>query len=198
MILPILLLFFVAGCSHTESTCYGTPRIGYLKHGKRLPFWGSNFTSYGFHGIRLGRTYVHSRVYRVIVAAYESLAKTHPGKKFMYGEAGLESGGRIESHKTHRNGLSVDFFVPVLDKNNVSCYLPTEVDNNLGYDFEFNKKGKFREFRIDFTAMAAHIAALYRETKKSSYVRHDEHYHIDFAVPCKPLGEYALRSIKEL
>ena len=73
----------------------------------KLPAKGLNFSAYSRIGVLVGRTWVHSRVYHAVVAAYEMLARSCPEKFFVYGETGWKNGGRFRPHKTHRNGLSV-------------------------------------------------------------------------------------------
>jgi penicillin-insensitive murein endopeptidase len=207
----------------TESTCFGTVSNGRLENGVRLPVSGPNFSSYSSLAANLGRTYVHSKVLEVVVAAYSALEKSAPRTVFVYGEAGWASGGRIRPHRTHQNGLSVDFFVPVRDRSGRSVTLPTSVTNRFGYDVEFDKNGRFEDYTIDFEAMAEHLYQLHvaatargvgialvildppylpklfatprgsflqqnlKFMKGAAWVRHDEHYHVDFVVRCKPL-----------
>jgi len=207
-----------------ESTCFGTVSNGRLENGVRLPLNGPNFSSYSSLAANVGRTYVHSKVREIVVAAYSALEQAAPAKVFVYGEAGWPSGGRIRPHRTHQNGLSVDFFVPVRDRSGRSVPLPTSVTNRFGYDIEFDKAGRFEEYTIDFEALAEHLyqlhaaanargvgialvildppylAKLFATTrgrflqqnlkfmKGAAWVRHDEHYHVDFAVPCNSDG----------
>ena len=70
----------------------------------------------------------------VLTEAYADVARTHPQLRFVYGETGFASGGPFEPHKTHQNGLSVDFFVPVRDEKGRSVPLPTSATNRWGYD----------------------------------------------------------------
>lgn len=206
-----------------ESTCYGTTGNGRLENGVRLPFSGGNFDTYSTTASLAGRTYVHSKVRDVVVAAFKSLEKTTPGKVYVYGETGFSSGGTFKPHKTHQNGLSVDFMVPVL-KDGKSVPLPTSVFNKLGYAIEFNAQGRHEDYVIDYEAIAAHLVALHKSaeakgvgiwrvifdpelqlflfeteygaylkrnlafSKKRSWVRHDEHYHVDFVVECESMG----------
>lgn len=173
----------------------------------------------------LGRTYVHGKVYEAIINAYKVIETSAPNKFYVYGETGHKGGGRFRPHKTHQNGLSVDFMVPVLDEKNRSVPLPTGVFNKFGYSIEFDKTGRYEEYRIDFEAIASHLYALSEEAKKSginiktvifdaelqeylfktqkgaylkanirfskkpSWVRHDEHYHVDFDADCKLMEE---------
>lgn len=219
--LVLILILLASSVTATESTCYGTTSDGRLEHGVQLPSSGPNFVGYSTVARVAGRTYVHSQVYKIIVAAYKELEESEPGKVFKYAETGYKEGGLFRPHKTHKNGLSVDFMVPVIDQAGRSVHLPTNPLNKLGYNIEFNSNGEYKKYTIDYEAMAAHIVALHKESKrqghdlwrvifdpelqpdlfkskygeyltrnvqfskKRAWVRHDEHYHVDFKVPCK-------------
>jgi penicillin-insensitive murein endopeptidase len=96
----------------------------------------------------------------VVLSAYQSLERAAPGKIFVYGETGWKSGGRIRPHRTHQNGLSVDFMVPVLDRTGRSVPLPTSALNRFGYDIEFDAAGRYQDLEIDFAAVAEHLYQL--------------------------------------
>jgi penicillin-insensitive murein endopeptidase len=98
-----------------NSICYGTRSNGRLESGEQLVKSGPNFEAYSSLGVAAGRTYVHSKVARVVSDAYSALARSKPKVKFVYGESGWKNGGRIKPHRTHQNGLAVDFMVPVRD-----------------------------------------------------------------------------------
>ena len=203
-----------------ESMCYGTTPQGSLKNGVQMPYSGNNFVSYGLLPVILGRTYVHSKVRTVILSAYRMLEREQPGKVFKYAETGFKHGGPFKPHKTHQNGLSVDFMVPVLDATGQSIHLPTHLFNQYGYQIEFDNTGHFKGYTLDNEALSAHIVVLHKVakqhgmdisrvifdplltlrlyqtkygpylrkhinlSKKPSWVRHDEHYHVDFQVSC--------------
>lgn len=207
-----------------ESTCFGSVARGRLENGVALPSSGPNFSSYSTSAESLGRTFAHSRVRDTVAIAYRALEKAAPGKVFVYGETGWKAGGRIKPHRTHRNGLSVDFMVPVLDRRGRSVPLPTSPLNRFGYDIEFDASGRYEDLEIDFVAIAEHLYQLdlaaraqgigialvifeqeylprlwttargpylkhnLRFMKGKPWVRHDEHYHVDFAVRCKPFA----------
>ena len=215
----------LAGAHAAESTCFGTVNNGRIENSVQLPSKGKNFTAYSSLGVALGRTYVHSKVSEIVLAAYGALEKTATDKVFVYGETGWSSGGRFRPHRSHKNGLSVDFFVPIVDTTGRSVPLPTDVSKKFGYgiDFDANANAKYKSFTIDFEAIAEHlyqldVAAKARgagialvifdppylpklfATKRGAYlksninfmkgnawIRHDEHYHVDFSVSCKPL-----------
>jgi len=204
-----------------ESVCHGTTSDGRLENGVELPRSGPNFVTYSNVARIAGRTYVHSEVSEIIVAAYAELEKELPNKVYKYAETGFEEGGEFKPHKTHRNGLSVDFMTPVKSRQGASVLLPTYPWNKFGYSIEFDERGRFEDLMIDYDALAAHIVALDRAaksrdhkiwrvifdpelqaglfntrygdyiqsnialSKKRSWVRHDEHYHVDFVVPCE-------------
>ncbi|SIO34314.1 penicillin-insensitive murein endopeptidase [Salinivibrio sp. ES.052] len=220
-ILSVFCLLFPLAGTAQQSTCHGTTSNGHLANGVQLPSDGANFIGYSLIARWAGRTYVHSAVRDIIVASYQSLEAEQPDKVYQYAETGFESGGQFKPHKTHRNGLSVDFMTPVVDAEGRSVHLPTHLLNKFGYSIEFDGNGQYQDKHIDYTAMAAHIVALHREATRRGYdlwrvifdptlqpalydtpygqylkqhiqfltrrswVRHDEHYHVDFAVPCQ-------------
>ncbi len=219
-LLPLILCIPLFAIAET-STCYGTTSNGSLDHGVQLPSSGKNFVGYSYLARLLGRTYVHSSVKEIVVSAYRDLELEQPAKVYKYAETGFKEGGKFRPHKTHRNGLSVDFMTPVLNKKGKSVHLPTHLFNKVGYTIEFDKNDNFDGLRIDYDAIAAHIVALHKQakkqgydlwrvifdpqlqpnlyktayavylkdniqfSKKSSWVRHDEHYHVDFSIPCQ-------------
>jgi penicillin-insensitive murein endopeptidase len=217
------IVYVIAMSPASASTCYGTPAHGRLQDGVPLPSTGPNYTPYSSLGVTLGRTYVHATVRDIVVDAYTATYRAMPGKRFMYGETGLATGGPFKPHRTHQAGTSVDFMVPVVDEQHRSALLPASALNKFGYDLEFDAQGVSGKLHIDFDALAEHlyqlaesaknhgtpiervifqkelVARLY-QTRRGDYLRrsvtfmkatpwikHDEHYHVDFALRCKPL-----------
>lgn len=159
----------------------------------------------------------------IVTAAYAALAEELPSTVFVYGETSWCSGGSFAPHKTHQNGTSVDFMVPVRNAAGESVPLPSSALNKFGYGIEFDAAGSFEGVTVDFAAIAAHLDFLAREAKERGvairrvilapefqhrlvgtphwpqveklvpfskakpWVRHDEHYHVDFLPGCKPL-----------
>ena len=188
----------------------------------KLPSGGPNFSAYSTLATSTGRTYVHSKVAEIVASTYATLAAQRPTTVYVYGETGLASGGRFRPHRSHQNGTSVDFFVSVKNAEGKSVPLPTGIMTRFGYDIEFDANAKYKEFSINFEAMAEHLYQLHQAAKARGvgfalvifdtpylpklfatargpylqqnlpfmkgkpWVRHDEHYHVDFAVPCKP------------
>ncbi len=146
--------------SPQPSRSLGTPARGELQHGKRLPSRGENFHAYSDLGALLGRNAVHHKVRDAVLEAYGQLAQRQAGVTYVYGETGWPDGGRFAPHRTHQNGMAVDFFVPLRDRGGRSQAVPTHAFNRFGYDLEFNASGRMTGYRIDFPAMAAHLDAL--------------------------------------
>jgi penicillin-insensitive murein endopeptidase len=203
------------------SICRGTVARGNLEGGRRLPYSGENFRAYSLLGFLLGRTFVHQAVRDAMRDAYAELSRSHPELRFVYAETGWPWGGRFAPHKTHANGTSVDFHVPVRTADGHVSLLPTSPFNQFGYAVEFDGAGRADSYRLDFEAMALHLLALDRAAqahgiriqrvifdvvlqprlaatasgpeimrrlafnRQQAWVRHDEHYHVDFAVPCR-------------
>ncbi len=133
---------FGTNLSAQESVCYGTTAEGRLKGGVELAYEGKNYLGYSRVARMAGRNYVHSAVKTIIVKAYRQLEIEQPDKVYKYAETGFEQGGRFKPHKTHQNGLSVDFMTPVVDKEGLSVHLPTHPFNRFGYDIEFDKNSE--------------------------------------------------------
>ena len=146
--------------NNEASKSIGTPAKGELINGKRLPNSGSNFIAYSRLGTLLGRNAVHRKVKELIIASYDKISKEYPLYIYEYGETGWVGGGNFYPHKTHQNGLSVDFMVPVKNSANEPEYLPASIFNKFGYGIDFDEKGVYEDLRIDFESMSVHINTL--------------------------------------
>jgi penicillin-insensitive murein endopeptidase len=199
------------------SRSIGTPSNGALEDGKRLPTAGRNFVAYSRLGALLGRNSVHSAVRDTVLEAYELLEQRAPRWHFTYGETGWPRGGRFRPHRSHQNGMSVDFMMPLWSaRSGAPVRYPASPFNKFGYGLEFDRAGALDAYRIDFEIVARHLAALDEAAKrhglvitkvilapeylpllwktdtgkalqkklpfmdKPAWVRHDEHYHVDF------------------
>jgi penicillin-insensitive murein endopeptidase len=123
---------------------------------------GINFAAYSYAMWAIGRTAMHQAVRDTIVDAYAELAETTPDAWFVYGESGWPWGGSFAPHKTHKNGTSVDFFVPVRDMSGNATSVPVWPWNWMGYEVRFDQNGRRPGMSIDFEAMARHLDALLR------------------------------------
>jgi penicillin-insensitive murein DD-endopeptidase len=204
-----------------QSVCHGTAANGSLESGRRLPHAGVNYRAYSTLGFLLGRTFVHESVRNAMRDAYAALSQSRPELRFIYAESGWPWGGRFYPHRTHANGTSADFHVPVRTLDGQPSELPTSPFNQFGYAVEFDDAGRAGPLAIDFQAMGLHLIALDQAARKNhirirrvifdprlqpklaatepgaqamarltfnrrpAWIRHDEHYHVDFDVPCR-------------
>jgi penicillin-insensitive murein endopeptidase len=172
-------------------------------------------------GFLLGRTFAHEKVRDAMRDAYAELSRSRPDLRFIYAESGWPWGGRFFPHRTHANGTSVDFHVPVRTLDGRISELPTSPFNQFGYAVAFDNAGQAGSLSLDFEAMALHLIALDRAARQNhiairrvifdprlqrklaatglgaqvmtrlafntrpAWIRHDEHYHVDFDVPCR-------------
>jgi len=204
-----------------QSTCHGREDNGRIEAAISLPRQGANFVRMAQGPISAGRVYVHTLVHDIILDTYAALAIERPEVRWVYGEAGLAQGGPMPPHKTHQNGLSIDLFVPVLDKSGRSVQFPNRADNGYGYQVDFDARGENDAHAIDFESLGEllyrlHLAAQNRgsglwrvvfqkelrpwlfQTSRGPWlkanipfpdwddsVRHDDHIHVDFQIPCR-------------
>ncbi len=221
LIILSLILNLSSAQENPQSTCYGTYYAGSLENGVKLPYSGKNFKSYSFIRMYLDRTSVHSAVYDIIINSYQNIYAINPEFRYKYGETGSKNGGRFKHHRSHQNGLSVDFMVPIRSLKGYVKYLPTNALNRYGYGIDLDAEGYHKDYKIDFNAIALHLVELHKEATRLGYgikeviiaeeykkflyeteygdfiqqhivwysgggpaVRHDDHYHVNFSVPC--------------
>lgn len=151
-----------------ESQSVGDYGKGRLVNAYLLPRRGANFQCYSWLSYYvLGREYVHSAVYHTVLDAYQDLSRQFPGRRFVYMETGRQRGGRPWPHRTHQNGLSVDFLCPLSTAAGRPKYY-----NGLGllrYLLSFDQQGRCklnRTVRIDFEVLAAHVLVLDQRARR--------------------------------
>jgi penicillin-insensitive murein endopeptidase len=208
--------FLIIFESEQPSQSIGTVADGKLINGKRLPSSRDNFVTYSRLGSFIGRNGVHNKVRDVILESFDAIYKNYPDYQYVIGETSWLSGGSMKPHRTHQNGTSVDFMVPVRNHDNEIELLQTNVFNKFGYNAEFDSTGNNKDNYIDFESIAIHLFYLnelaqkhevkidlvifdptlqkllfktkygtiiknkIRFSKSPVWVRHDEHYHVNF------------------
>lgn len=208
----------VAALRNGPGTCHGATTGGWVENSVRLTGGDGAARPYCWLCVRALRTYGHRPAVEAADAAYADAAAEFPETDWVYGEIGFPWGGRFRPHRSHRNGLSFDFMVPLKEGRR----FPAHVFNRFGYDVEFDAQGHGAAGEIDFAAIARHLALLdsharaagggisrvffapdlqddlfaaagggnlaqsLRFNAKPAWVRHDEHYHVDFGFPCQP------------
>ncbi len=150
------------------SSSKGTTNNGILENGKLMPFQGKNFTYFNVESYLASRAFVHQKVKKSVLQNYKNLENLYPNQLFTFMECSHEHGGKMLPHRTHQNGLSIDFMVPKI-KNNQSDYSLDKM-GQLHYLLEFNENGqclKDTSISIDFNLMAHHILLLQEDCLKN-------------------------------
>lgn len=164
---PIQALYEQYQHKSGTSVSSGSVSNGTLKNGKIFPFKGPNFIYFDTTSYLNKHAFAHEKVNRAVLATYQQFETLLPGFEFGLMECSNENGGKIWPHRTHQNGLSVDFMSPLL-KNGVSS---TDF-NTIGlphYLMDFDENGMYTEdtaYSIDFNLIARHILLLNNEAKK--------------------------------
>lgn len=151
--------------NNEPSISKGSVSKGSIQNAKRMNYRGDNFTTYSFTCYLLGRTFVHSAVKRTILESYTECQKSCPQTRFILGETGRRNGGRFLPHRTHRNGLSVDFMTPLL--KNGQSFNSNHLFNLWGYRLEFDDNGKIGNVSIDYETMAKHLLILEKKARQN-------------------------------
>jgi penicillin-insensitive murein endopeptidase len=128
-----------------------------------LPYSGKNFQAYSWFWHAVGRCYLKDTLGAAVLDAYKEMEIAIPDRRFIYGEIGWKNGGNFWPHRTHRQGLSVDFMTPVLRHKAEGTYVPDTLScmpwNLWGYGTRL-EAAKNGDPEIDAEACIAHLVAL--------------------------------------
>ena len=101
-----------------DSESLGTVSNGQLVNGYKFPYKSQNFKYFSFFDyFFLGRCYIHSSIYKIVIDSYKELQIDYPEYTFKIMECSKRKGGRLFPHRTHQNGTSIDFMTPLKKGN---------------------------------------------------------------------------------
>ncbi len=159
--------FFYKNKGNSQSI--GSVAKGRLENAYLMPYSGANFSYFSpLSYYILNNGYTNSRVYKTIIDAYKVCEKSCEGIHFKIMECSNKKGGKMLIHRTHQNGLSVDFMIPKKKGKQQSTFF-----DKIGlwhYLLEFTDSGilKINEnVQIDFETMGKHILALKKAAQKN-------------------------------
>ena len=144
----------------------GSVSNGSLENGTLLAFEGANFQYFDTTSYLGGRAFTHQLVARTILDTYKILAATSKRKWFLM-ELSNEHGGKIFPHRTHQNGMSVDFMSPL--KKDGEDYVELDNTGAQHYMLEFDNDGKLKDnpsISLDFDQIAHHLIVLDEQARK--------------------------------
>lgn len=145
----------------------GTVSNGSLKNGIKLPYKGENYKYFSkLSYYILNRAYVNAKVYNTVLEAYKTCEATCPNVYFRVMECSRRHGGKIVPHRTHQNGLSVDFMIPL--KKGGKQYGLYDKMGEWHYLLNADENGNVtKSVEIDFETLAKHILALDDAARKN-------------------------------
>ncbi len=167
---PVDSLMKLYSGTSAKSQSLGTVSNGSLKNGALFPFSGPNFRYFDTSSYLAKRAFLNASILKTVLECYKSLETTLNGRIFGVMECSHEHGGKLTPHRTHQNGLSIDFMTPLLFNGQTNHDLDT-----LGpahYLMQFNDRGYYTEdprYRIDFETMAQHIYTLHLIAKANGH-----------------------------
>lgn len=145
----------------------GSVSNGTLENAKLLPFSGKNYHYFDTNSYLAGRAFTSDKVLNAMLKTYELLETQVPGTAFCVMECSKEHGGKIFPHRTHQNGLSVDFMMPLVREN--KPYYELDSIGQTHYLLDFDNKGRYLKdtsVSIDFELVARHILLLNEQAQK--------------------------------
>ncbi len=151
----------------STSVSVGTVSNGSLKNGKLIPYRGTNFQYFDSMSYVNHRAFVHHKLKKTVLSSYNTL-ESKSNRKYTIMECSNKTGGKLYPHRTHQNGLSIDFMMP-LKKNGKPFY---GLDNTGAghYLLKFDEQGYLaddKSISIDFDATVQHILVLEQEARKN-------------------------------
>lgn len=169
IILILLSLPQLLHKNNGESISTGDYNNGSLKNAYLLPLKSKNWKCYSWLSyFILDREYVNSKLFRTIDETYTQLSRQYPDRIFIYMESARKRGGRLFPHKTHQNGLSIDFMSPLTKKDAEPKYFNTY--GIFRYALNFDQDGNLlsdSDVTIDFDIIANHILLLDKNARQN-------------------------------
>lgn len=150
-----------------QSISVGSVSDGSIKNSKLIPFSGDNYQYFDRWSYLNGRAFLNGDVLKAVLQTYDVLQQQLPKRWFNIMECSHKDGGKLFPHRTHQNGLSVDFMMPLI-KGGKAYY---ELDNKgiKHYLLDFDNSGRYSKdhtVSIDFNLVAKHILELNSQANK--------------------------------
>lgn len=154
--------------NHQKSKAVGAVSKGQLINGKLVSFKGKNYQYFDTTSYLNARGFTHHLVKTTIEQAYAQCEKSCPNYSFVLMECSNQKGGKIWPHRTHQNGLSIDFAMPLM-KDSVQCK-KFDFIGAKHYLLDFNNKGQYSKdttISIQFEMVARHLLELEKAAHKN-------------------------------
>ena len=153
-----------------KSTSSGTVSNGTLINSTLLPFHSEHLSYFDQYSYLQGRGFMHSEVAEIIDESFKRIKKIYPERTFYIMECSAQHGGKLEPHRTHQNGMSVDLMSPKLKNGEANIQLDTIGVQH--YFLEFNNKGQYLKdttIVLDFETIAHEIIEIDKVAREKGY-----------------------------
>lgn len=154
----------------SASVSLGSVSNGSLKNAKLLPYLGTNYRYFDRWSYLQGRAFLNGQVMSAVLASYQEMEKSGQGRIFTIMECSRENGGKLWPHRTHQNGLSIDFMMP-MDRERIPCY-ELDLKGLKHYLLDFDDEGKYekdKSIQINFEVLARHLLSLEANARARGY-----------------------------
>lgn len=190
------------------SISHGTVSNGSIENATLIPYEGSNYCYFDRTSYLGGRAFTNSKVAQCVVETYRALESQGVTRKFKVMEFSKKEGGKIFPHRTHQNGMSVDFMMPLMKDG--KPYYGLDEKGASHYLLEFDRNGAYSEdpsITIDFDMVAQHLLTLDKEARKQGLKIHkvifntslkDELYASSHGQKLLSSGIYVTRNLEKL
>jgi penicillin-insensitive murein endopeptidase len=145
----------------------GSVGNGELINGHLMPYEGHNFRYFDEVSYKSGRAFMNNKAAKAVLHCYETLVQSLPNRIFYLMECSNQFGGEMHPHKTHQNGLSVDFMMPLLKDG--KPYIGLDTIGADHYWLTFDDAGQYEKDKsivIDFNTIALHLLTLEKSARK--------------------------------
>lgn len=167
-----------------RAASHGLPYSGSLSAGTQLPIEGADWVTWNPVEDSVPnephRLYGHERTIRTVVSAIAAYRTANPdAPRVVVGDISFRGGGPMELHRSHQNGLDVDFYYPRLDRRLRAPRTTSQIDRRLA-----------QELLDRFVAAGAQIVFVGHSTGLRGpsevvvpYPNHEDHMHVRFPPP---------------
>lgn len=164
----LALAMSLAGCTvlwpdgHLANESYGGPANGALGRPVRVPERAPGFAVFRTEA-EGGQLYTTRRLRDAVLESAARVARSAPGgEPLVVGDFSAPFGGRIERHRSHRNGRDVDLLYFALDR---ATGRPVRAPGFVRYDREGNPRDRDGLVRMDLERNWLLVESLVREER---------------------------------
>ena len=167
-----------------RATSVGLQYAGRLVDGTQFPVEGPDWVTWNPGTDSTpnlpGRLYGHERTIRAVISVLAGYRAAHPeAPRVVVGDLSFRSGGTMDQHASHQNGLDVDVYYPRLDRRLGAPIATRQVDRRLSQDLldRFLAAGAKMVFVGFSTGLhGPHDVVV-------PYPNHENHMHVRFRAP---------------